>query len=68
MNNIRQEILSLIGQLSDEQLAVLLPLIMSMRDDRGSVFSSETSQAYPDWVGGENDIYDEIFADDLAAR
>ncbi len=68
MNNIRQEILSLIGQLSDEQLAVLLPLILSMGDNQGSVFSSETSQAYQDWVGTENDIYDEIFADDLAAR
>ena len=68
MKNIRQEILSLIGQLSDEQLAVLLPLVLSMRDNKGSAFSSETSQSYQDWVGAENDIYDEIFADDLAAR
>ncbi len=68
MSNIRQEILNLIGQLSDEQLAVLLPLIISLQENQDSVFSNETSQAYQDWVGAENDIYDEIFADDLAAR
>ncbi len=65
MSNIRQKILSLIEQLSDEQLAVLLPLILSMQDNQ---VTNETSQAYQDWVGAENDIYDEIFADDLAAR
>ena len=68
MSNIRQEILNLIGQLSDEQLSVLLPLIISMQENQDRVFSSETSQAYQNWVGAENDIYDEIFADDLAAR
>ena len=68
MNNIRQKIFSLIEQLSDEQLAALLPLIISMQNNQGSVISSETSQAYQDWVSAENDIYDEIFADDLAAR
>ncbi len=68
MSNIRQEILNLIGQLSDEQLAVLLPLIISLQENQDSVFSNETSQAYQDWVGAENDIYDQIFADDLAAR
>ena len=56
MNKIRQEILNLIEQLSDEQLAVLLPLIISMQKNQGSVISSETSQAYQDWVSAENDI------------
>ena len=65
MSNIRQKILSLIEQLSDEQLAVLLPLILSIKDNQ---VTDKTSQAYQDWVGAENDIYDEIFADDLAAR
>ncbi|ELS03030.1 hypothetical protein Xen7305DRAFT_00027480 [Xenococcus sp. PCC 7305] len=39
-----------------------------MQDNQSSVISSETSQAYKDWVSAENDIYDKIFADDLAAR
>jgi hypothetical protein len=30
------------------------------------MFSKETSHAYASWVGAENDIYDEIFADNLA--
>lgn len=68
MNKIRQEALNLIGQLSDEQLSVLLPLIISIRNNQDRVFSNETSQAYQDWVSAENNIYDEIFADDLAAR
>ena len=62
MNNIRQEIFSLIEQLSDEQLAILLPLIISTQNNQSRVISSETSQAYQDWVSTENDIYDEIFA------
>ncbi|ELS03029.1 hypothetical protein Xen7305DRAFT_00027470 [Xenococcus sp. PCC 7305] len=33
MNKIRREVFSLIEQLSDEQLAVLLPLIISMQDN-----------------------------------
>ncbi|MEM9272751.1 MAG: hypothetical protein AAGA80_07280 [Cyanobacteria bacterium P01_F01_bin.143] len=65
MSTIRQKISRLIEQLSDEQLAVLLPLILSIQDNQ---VTKETSQAYKNWVGAENDIYDEIFADDLAAR
>ena len=31
-------------------------------------FSSESSTAYQNWAGNENDIYDEVFADELATR
>lgn len=57
-----------VEQLSDEQLALLLPLALSMRDAQNPVLASTTSQAYQDWVSTENDIYDEVFADELAAR
>ena len=30
---------------------------------RTTMFSNETSHAYQSWLGSENDIYDEIFAD-----
>lgn len=66
--SIRQQFLSLIEQLSDEQLAVLLPLAESVRDRQVEVFSNESSQAYQDWVGAENDIYDDLFTDELATR
>jgi hypothetical protein len=66
--NLRQDVLSLIEQMSDEQLKLLLPLILSVRDRDIETVSSEASAAYQDWVGAENDIYDEIFADELATR
>jgi hypothetical protein len=67
--NLRQDLLNLIEHLSDEQLAVLMPLVMMFRENHQSkMFSSETSTAYQDWTGAENDIYDEIFADELATR
>ena len=31
-------------------------------------FSRESSTAYQNWVGNENDIYDKVFADELAMR
>lgn len=66
--NVRKEILHTIRQLSDEQLAALLPLALLMRNSQGNDLSSQTSQAYQEWVSTENDIYDETFADELAAR
>lgn len=66
--NLRQDVLNLIEQLSDEQVASLLPLILSLRDRTAETVSSEASSAYQAWTGTENDIYDEIFADELATR
>jgi cytoplasmic iron level regulating protein YaaA (DUF328/UPF0246 family) len=65
--NIRQEILNTIEQLSDEQLAELLPLVLAMKTGKHEAFSSESSQTYQTWLSAENDIYDQIFADELAA-
>ncbi|NJL39190.1 MAG: hypothetical protein HC840_18125 [Leptolyngbyaceae cyanobacterium RM2_2_4] len=66
--DIRQKTLSLIEQLSDDQLAGLLPLLIAARDGQHEDFSSETSQAYQEWLSSENDLYDEAFSDELAAR
>jgi hypothetical protein len=66
--NIRQRMLDLVEQMSDEQLEILLPLAKSLINNQANIFSNETSHAYANWVGDENDIYDEVFADDLAAR
>jgi hypothetical protein len=63
--SLRQEISILIEQLTDEQLAQLLPLIMAFKEE---AISSQSSQAYQAWVSSENDIYDQVFADELAAR
>ena len=64
----RQKMLNVFEQLSDKQLAILLPLAQSMLERQTNVFSEQTSHAYQEWVSAENDIYDEIFADEVAAR
>lgn len=58
--NIRQELLSAIEQLSDEQLSVLLDLALSLKNGKTSVQPIATSQAYQDWLSAENDIYNEL--------
>ncbi|WP_414517992.1 hypothetical protein [Nostoc sp. PCC 9305] len=60
--NIRQELLSLIEKLNDEQLSTLLDLALSFKNGEKSVNHAIESQAYQDWVSPENDIYDEVFA------
>ena len=65
---IRQEVLELIERLSDEQLNQLLPLLISTRNSASEALSSESSQAYQQWLSSENNVYDELFADELAAR
>lgn len=66
--NIRQELLSAIEQLSDEELSVVLDLAISLKNRKNAAQSIPVSQAYQDWLSAENDIYDEIFADEFTAR
>jgi hypothetical protein len=66
--NIRQKLLTIIEQLPDEKLAILLNLALLFKGGKESVQPMLVSQAYQDWLSAENDIYDEIFADELAAR
>lgn len=67
--NIRQQLLSVIEHLPDEQLFALLNMALSLKGQNNSNEISQLntlqveSQAYQDWVCAENDIYDEIFAD-----
>jgi hypothetical protein len=64
----REEILHMIAQLPDAELATLLPLALSLRDRKPEPFSSATAQSYQAWISPENDIYDQLFADELATR
>jgi hypothetical protein len=66
--SLREEVQALIEQMTDQQLAALLPFILQARDETEHVFSSATSEAYQNWISAENDIYDEVFADEFAAR
>jgi hypothetical protein len=62
--NIRQELLSAIEQLSDEELSALLDLAVSLKKLKNSDRLIPVSQAYQDWLSAENDIYDELFANE----
>lgn len=61
--NIRQKLLTIIEQLPDEKLAILLNLALLLKNGKESVQLMLVSQAYQDWLSAENDIYDELFAD-----
>ncbi|MGA9381503.1 MAG: hypothetical protein WBV73_22315 [Phormidium sp.] len=65
---IRQELLSAIEHFSDEELSVVLDLAISLKNRKNAAQSIPVSQAYQDWLSAENDIYDEIFADEFTAR
>jgi hypothetical protein len=64
----RKELLDWVEQLSDEQLANLSPLALSIIENQSQSSLNQTSDAYKEWVSAENDIYDTIFANELAAR
>ena len=68
MMNTRQELLRVIEQLNDEQLSALLNIALSLKSGKESVHPMVESQAYQDWLSTENDIYDQVFADELTAR
>lgn len=60
--NTRQELLTVIEQLPDEQLSALLNLALSLKSGKNSAHPMPVSQAEQDWVSAENDIYDELLA------
>ena len=66
--NIRQELVKLIHELSDEQLSALLDLAVALQNGKKSVHPMVESTAYQDWVSPENNIYDEVFTDEFTAR
>jgi len=61
--NIRQKLLTIIEQLSEDKLATLLNLALFLKSGKEPIQPMLVSQAYQDWLSAENDIYDELFAD-----
>jgi hypothetical protein len=66
--NIRQKLLTIIEQLPEDKLETLLNLALFLKSGKEPIQPMLVSQAYQDWLSTENDIYDEIFADELTAR
>ncbi|MEY3869600.1 MAG: hypothetical protein ACRCT1_18145 [Microcoleaceae cyanobacterium] len=66
--NIRQEFLNAIAELPDDKLKLLLDITLSWKSQKDFSQQIPISQAYEDWLSAENDIYDELFADELTAQ
>lgn len=64
----RQELLALIEQLSETQMSKLLDVALYLKSQDQNRASLPESKAYQSWVSSENDLYDELFADAVAAR
>ncbi len=67
MMTIRQQVLDAIQQLPDEQLTQILPVLRSLQQ-RQETWSSEASKAYQDWLGADNDVYDQLFNQEVSTR
>jgi hypothetical protein len=65
--NIRQEFLNAIAELPDDKLKLLLDITLSWKSLSDFSQQIPISQAYEDWLSAENDIYDELFSDELTA-
>jgi hypothetical protein len=66
--NIRQKLEHVLGHLNDEQLSTLLDFAVFLKSKEQSTIPIVESQAYEQWLSSENDIYDELFADELSTR
>ncbi|MBI2304575.1 MAG: hypothetical protein HYU86_07515 [Chloroflexi bacterium] len=65
---IKQQLAEVIDTLPENELEVVLDFATYLKD-RGQAEDflkmQMNSNAYQDWVGQENDIYDEVFGDEL---
>ncbi len=63
---LQQEITSLIPMLPEPKLTIVFDLVRSLveREPQTAWLNAQSqSRAYQEWVGPNNDIYDEVFAD-----
>lgn len=55
-------------ELNDEQLSTLLDYVVLLKSKEKTIVPMIQSQAYEEWLSSENDIYDELFADEFSTR
>ncbi len=67
MNN-REKLERIVQQLNDEQISSLLDFAIFLKIKEKANTSILESQAYTDWLSSENDIYDELFNNELSTR
>jgi hypothetical protein len=66
--DIRKKLKRVVEQLNEEELSTLLDFALFLQSKGKSAATMVESQAYRDWLSAENDIYDELFADELSTR
>jgi len=68
---LKYQITSFLDALPEPKLAVVFDFVhfLAERESQAGWMSAQSqSSAYQEWVGSDNDIYDEIFADAHPAR
>lgn len=66
--DIHEKLKRVVEQLNEEELSALLDFGIFLQYKRKSAATMVESQAYRDWLSAENDIYDELFTDELSTR
>ncbi|BAZ14333.1 hypothetical protein NIES4071_61760 [Calothrix sp. NIES-4071] len=66
--NTREKLELIIDQLNNEQLSTLLDFAVLLKSKEKTTVPMVQSQAYEEWLSNENDIYDELFADEFSTR
>lgn len=66
--DIHEKLKCVVEQLNQEELSTLLDFALFLQRKRKSAATMVESQAYTEWLSAENDIYDELFADELSTR
>lgn len=70
---LKKRLSSLIDELPERKLEVLYELARFLQSQRSresqELFRMQmSSNTYREWVSGENDIYDEVFRDEIQKR
>jgi hypothetical protein len=69
-NVVKERVHAIIEALPDDELMTLFDFAQYLadREAHGSLLQAQMqSSAYQEWVGEDNDIYDEVFANEPAA-
>ncbi|MEH1929057.1 MAG: hypothetical protein V7K14_16360 [Nostoc sp.] len=66
--DIPEKFKRVVEQLNEEELSTLLDFAIFLQSKGKSAATMVESHAYTDWLSAENDIYDELFTDQLSTR
>lgn len=68
---IRHQLDSIVGTLTDDNVKTVIDFaeFLKAREENHEFFEMQTSsKAYQEWLSSDNEIYDEVFQDELPKR